>query len=500
MRDDFLSESRNVYSFYSLTDIWNHRDRREWKKKELLYAQSLRSLAERVHVRYYDSSFWVYDGRIYVRVSDGEIKLAFSRFLEELYIPEMFLTGVGLRHFNLNFLEVIRYRNPLLPRFDIVAFENGILDMRDFTLHDFDAGYHCIEIKDFAYNANADCPMWKAFLHEVLPDSGSRAVLQMFLGLGLIERGSVFSSFANGKSAKVEVCLFLIGSGSNGKSVIQQTAMGIFGHNRISTADYDELTRPGDEGMRARRLLDGAVFNWSSESEAGGFGKRDAVFKKLVSGEPVTDRLIGGNVRQNYRIPYLVFNMNETPGGAAYALLRRLQVVQFGVQIPEERQNKTLAYELRGEYSGIFNWIARGSREITRRKYMFPATGGGLKQKLLMRLTQNPVIAWAEAYGLKNKGIEDEYVTAPAGVLYESMCRFCEDNNVEAPSKQFFGRTLGSGTKEHLGLSSKRKLDGTWYKFWGCPLDKLNEPILVEAEEYNASWDRGKDCFIREDD
>ena len=116
----------------------------------------------------------------------------------------------------------------------------------------------------------------------------------MFLGLGLIERGTVYNPCEGKDCAKVELCLILIGSGSNGKSVIFNTAMGIYGRDRISGIDYDELTSPGDEGMRARRLLRDALFNWSSDSDSRTFGrKRTGVFKRIVSGEPVTDRKIG---------------------------------------------------------------------------------------------------------------------------------------------------------------------------------------------------------------
>ena len=128
----------------------------------------------------------------------------------------------------------------------------------------------------------------------------------MFLGLGLIERGTVYNPYEGKNMAKIELCLLLIGAGSNGKSVVMQTAVGVFGKERISSLDYDELVAPGDEGMRSRRLLRNAIFNWTSDSETRTFGKRrSGVFKRIVSGEPVTDRRIGHDVEENLRMPCL---------------------------------------------------------------------------------------------------------------------------------------------------------------------------------------------------
>ena len=90
------------------------------------------------------------------------------------------------------------------------------------------------------------------FIKEVLPDRTSRMILQMFLGLGLIQRGTAYNPYEGKESSKIELCLLLIGTGANGKSVIFDVACNIFGKDRISKMDYADITAECVEGLRVR--------------------------------------------------------------------------------------------------------------------------------------------------------------------------------------------------------------------------------------------------------
>lgn len=501
MYRELMEQSTFVTGLSGLYGSWNKRDRDDYARKEKVYNECIRSLARRCCIMWFEGQYYMFNGMIYEPVRQDQLNMAFQRFLESVFIPEMFITRGGMGSYKLNFLKTLEYENVLHPRFDIVAFRNGVLDMRTFSFTGFDKAYHVIDVKPFDYDPNAKCDLWQAFLREVLPDRASRAILQMFLGLGLVERSTVFSDFANREQAKVEVCLLLIGKGSNGKSVIFQTVMGVFGRNKVSSADYDAVTGNGDEGMRNRRLMRDKVFNWSTENESTSFGKRDGVFKKMISGEPTLDRKIGGDVTENFNIPYFVFSLNETPKMATYALLRRLQVIAFDVIIPEEKQNKSLAYELSKEYSGIFNWMARGALEIKRRKFRFPQSIGGMRQKMLMKLRQNPVVAWVEAYGLSPVGRgHGELISAQE--LYDSLDAFCTDNGVECPTKKKFGMTMGHSAKECLDFGSLRKMDGMYYQVFGCTRERLKEHLQVEHADFShyASFRNEQGSYLSEFD
>lgn len=260
------------------------------------------------------------------------------------------------------------------------------------------------------------------------------------------------------------------------------------------------MTATGDEGMRARRLLREAIFNWSSDSDQRTFGrKRTGVFKRIVSGESVTDRKLGEDVKENYNIPFLIFNLNELPYSDDQSLgfIRRLQFISFEITIPKDKQNPALSRELVEEYPGIFNWILRGSRELRRRKFVFPSSEGNRRQILLAQLQMNPVLSWINSYQMRKEpaALHENPVHISTSELYSSLDRFCKDNDVETPSKQKFGHTMG-----RFGFCKKHYPDGYRYIVYGCNEARLRESFIVQDANMQMDYIEEKGTFIKEDD
>lgn len=482
--------------FVECKGSWGYRGGKIYLEKVSKYSRALREVAKNSGIMSYQSKLYVFNGKIYEKVEEHNIKFVYNMFIDWLDIPAMILDN---KYYQSCFIQIIHVFNRLQPRFDVVAFKNGVLDLNEFKFNKFNPKYHCTYMHPYMYDPNAKCPMWKAFLHEVLPDKASRAILQMFLSLGLTERATVMSESESENPNHVELCLLLVGAGSNGKSVIYNTARGLFGQQRISGADYNELTSLGDEGMRARRLLRGCLFNWSSDSDVRHFGKRTGVFKKIVSGEPITDRAIGGDVEQNFNAPYLIFNLNDLPASndASLGFVRRLQYISFENIIPKEKQNKHLSKDLEKEYSGIFNWLVRGARELRRRRYVFPDSEGSYRMLLKTMIKSNPVHAWVSAYKVRPCAQANNEISVfiHASVLMESVNSFSELNGGEVVSQQLFGATMGSH-----GFMKKRRGDGVYYEVFGITENQLRKPFCIEDEELGIQYVHDKKGFIELDD
>ena len=500
--------SSTDYQFEKFKGYWGFRSSKDYLEKKIDLVESVRRLAKDSAILYKDGCYYVFDGKIYITIREELVATAFDQLMEHLRIVSM----VGDKAFCKKvFRDTIRFYNPLRPRPEIVAFSNGILDMTGMgsspfykpLFHEgFDSRYHVTYMHPYEYNERATCRRWMNFLHEVLPDKNTRLVLQMFMGLGLIERGSVYNPYEGKEASKVELCLILLGSGANGKSTIYDTAMGIFGKERISGVDYDELTATGDEGMRARSLLRDAIFNWSSDSDARTFGrKRTGVFKRIVSGESVTDRKIGENVRENLNIPFLIFNLNELPypDDQSLGFIRRLQIIPFEITIPKNRQNPALSRELVDEYPGIFNWIMRGAKELRRRKFVFPSSEGNRRQMLLAQIQANPVAAWVNAYQMRwdKRATSENHAWIPTATMMASLTQFCEDNDVEPVSKQYFGHAMA---KIGNGFFKKRFQEGFRYQVYGCTEEHLKEPFVIKNEDMHVDYIEERGTFIDEDD
>lgn len=487
------------YDLDKFKGSWGYRNSVEYQDKKIEFISTVSRLATDCPILYNDGEYYLFDGRIYVTIREELIFTAYDQMLLKFKIATM----VGDRQvFKKYFADIVRYRNKLEPRHDVVAFANGVLTLEDGVLHGFSPEYHVTYYHPYEYDPKARCVKWQNFLHEVLPDKNARLTLQMYLGLGLIDRGPAYNPCEGKDRAKVELCLILIGSGANGKSVIYNTAMGIFGRDRISGVDYDELTASGDEGMRARRLLRGALFNWSSDSDSRTFGrKRSGVFKRIVSSESVTDRKIGEDVKENDQMPYLIFNLNELPypDDQSLGFIRRLQFVSFEVTIPKARQNRQLSQELVKEYPGIFNWVVRGMRELKRRKFIFPPSEGSRRQILKSQLNINPMLAWVNAYQMRWEplALNEVAVFMPTNVMLESLDKFCEDNNVDCVSKQKFGQTMA---RIGNGFFKKRFKEGFRYQVYGCTEEKLKQPFIIDNEDMKVEYVEEKGTYISEED
>ncbi len=496
--------SEPEYGFMAMRGYWGRRSSEEYQTKMLQMMRNTRKLARECSVLYSDGQFWFFDTKIYVSVRKELVERAFRLMTEYYEIVEAIRSKVFLDEFT----KTIEYYNKMRKSNNLIAFNNGVLNLggllkgADPTFYPAHGPqYHVTYYHPYDYDPKAKCLLWNNFLHEVLPDKNARTILQMFLGLGLIDSADAYNPYEGKESPKVELCLILIGTGANGKSVIYKTAQGIFGKERISGIDYDELTSAGDEGMRARKLLRDAIFNWSSDSDSRTFGKkRSGVFKRIVSGETVTDRAIGENVKMNDHMPYLVFNLNELPypDDQSLGFVRRLQFISFDVTIPKERQNKSLARDLVKNYPGIFNWIVRGAREIVRRKFIFPSSDGSRRVMLLTQLHVNPVLAWVSAYGARYEREADGELGAyvPHSAIKASLQIFCDDNGMaDMPTDTKIGVTLSK-----LGFYKRRHAGETEYLFFGCNCEKIKNRFEIRNESLTARFQMDDETYISEED
>lgn len=492
-----------AYTFGLLKSHWGFKSGDSYQKNTLMMMKNIRMLAKATPVLYGNGCYWLFDGKIYVPIREELIIEAFYMLIEHLEI----IAAIRSKVYSDAYVKNIRYYNIMVQSRNLIAFDNGVLDIspilrghKPIFHEEFSPRFHVTYYHPYKYDETARCTKWMNFLHEVLPDKNSRVILQMFLGLGLIDSEEIYLPYEGKDAARVELCLLLIGPGGNGKSVVYRTARGIYGAERISELNYEALTSGGDEGMRNRLMLRGKIFNWNSDEDSRSFGKKNpATFKKIVSGEPVLERKIGGNVTSNDNLPYLVFHLNELPypDDQSLGFIRRLQFISFDVTIPKERQNPHLAQDLVTNYPGIFNWIVRGAQDLVRRKFTFPSSEGHHRQILLTQLKSNATLAWVNAYGLRYQpnANQENYAWINAKDILASVEAFCQDNYAEVPSKQKIGHTLKS-----LGFVKQRRAEGIEYMVYGANEERISRPFIIQNEDLSVPYEDEKGSFIKDDD
>lgn len=501
-----IEQSKDLkYAFGSLSGSWG--DISLYNEKKCRFEMSLDLFVRDCPLKWFNGSFYFFNGKVYDVVSDTVVETAYETLLRDLGITAMMHKPLVRRE---SFLNKIKIRNQLHPRLDMIGFENGILDLSDPckpNFIDFSPDVEITYYRPYRYEDDARCDRWQMFLREVLPDKTSRTVLQMFLGLGLTQRNVAFSDEWRNGSGKVELCLFLIGGGANGKSVIFEVMRALFGDSKISKIDYSTLTSEGDSGLRGRLPIRGMIFNWSSDSNPRGFSRKsneDNIFKQLVSGEPVQVRGIGRNVEECREIPYLIFNMNSLPeiNDSSDGMIRRLQIIPFDVTIPRSKRDPNLANNIiRNELPGVFNWVMRGTRELFRRKFRFPDAEGSQMAMLRTLITRQPTMAWVKTYKIRNsKDAPNENAAYIAGIdLYEVFVRFCEDNDVEEsliPSNRKFANSLLK-----MNFFKKRGGRGIYYELYGVTLERLKQPVFItDFRDIDGDEVDEEESFIKEND
>lgn len=239
-----------------------------------------------------------------------------------------------------------------------INLENGTLEVegekirfREHRMEDF----MTYELP-FEYDKSAECPLFDKYLDEVLPNKQLQKIIAEYFGY----------LFVSNRVLKLEKALILYGTGANGKSVIFEVLNGLLGGNEnVCSYSLESLT---DSKGYSRAMLDNKLVNYASEIN----GKMDvALFKQLVSGEPVDARLPYGVPFTLKNYAKLVFNCNELPKSVEHteAFFRRFLIVPFQVTIPKEKQDKQLAQKIiDNELSGVLNWVLEGLERLLKQR------------------------------------------------------------------------------------------------------------------------------------
>ena len=505
--DMYILAQDSKYGFARFVSSWGRSGSEVYNDKLTNFIRTLRIFAKDCGIKSYNDDFYYFNGKVYEKVGKVAVCQAYDILMEQLGIASIMMNR-SVR--NEVFLKTILTFCQLKPRRDLQCFSNVVVDLKKCgkkdvkCTHRFDKAWPVIEYHNYPFKPDAKAPIFKRFLNQVLPDKTQRSILQMFLGLGLIQNVDAVEEMLSRPRGTVDLCLVLLGSGANGKSVLFNIVCALFGKSHVTSLDYDTIASDGDEGLRGRAAIRSATFNWSSDSDARTFAKKNnGVFKEICSGEDYTYRLLRHDIQHSKSCPYLVFSFNQLPtitedGG----MLRRLQFVNFDVTIPRFKQDPLLAYKIiKNELPGVFQWVLRGSMEIRRRHFMFPSSDASLKAKVRGLLPASPVYSWMLAYSLRSEPNAPTEIAAiiKSDVMYQCFKNFMENNNQQPiPTFNSFSRAL-----TNLRFQRKRMADGVYYTCYGCVEDQLRTPVLLELlhepDDVSSRYDKDKDSFIKDD-
>jgi putative DNA primase/helicase len=282
-----------------------------------------------------------------------------------------------------------------------------------------------------AYDATAAAPLY----HQVVADAQPRPEDRHYLHrvLGYMATGSTkeqkFFVFqgkgGDGKSTVVNAVRHTLGSYATTVAVETFLDTGV---KRGSEASPDIAALAGDSRMlcageppSGSKLATGAIKSFTG----GGRMKARELREGLFEFEPVGKPVIECNRRPA---------INDSDDG----IWRRLKILLFTHQVPEDRIDEDLPEKLKAEADGILAWLVEG---------VLAWMAEGLRNEPESvraaiedyRKGSNPFAQWMDA-----RVIRDETARVRASLLYEDYKRWMEDNGHDKPmSQRAFGGALG---------------------------------------------------------
>lgn len=236
-----------------------------------------------------------------------------------------------------------------------LVVDRGATDRDCISFKEHDPADLITKISPVAYDPEATCEVYDAFLARVQPSQDMRTFLHQWLGL------SMTGDIGEQKLA------FLYGKGSNGKSVLVDTASYVAG-------DYGETvpietfldhgkSRGAGQATPDLAILPGVRMLRTSEPEKNS-KLAEAMIKLVTGGEPIQARHLNRDFFKFTPQFKLTMSGNYRPtiAGTDEGIWRRMRLVPFDVTIPKEERDPKLFDKLRSEASGILNRMLDGLR------------------------------------------------------------------------------------------------------------------------------------------
>lgn len=370
------------------------------------YVLIIRNVLSSSSLCYIGDRLMFFDGRVYVEITPKRLNIILNNILSSF--------GVGasdLRKMGDMALSIIWERSFSINE-NKICFSNCVYDVSSGKVSRFSPKHITDYSLPYSFSKDADCPRWKAFLSEVLPDENERKCLQEFFGMCFIDRNVL----------SIEKFAIFIGGGSNGKSVVFDVIKSVIGKERVSYLSPEQL-------QDSKQLVSviGKKLNFSPDIRKS--ASFDSALKALSSGQDVQGwKLYAGNVV--VKCPPLVFALNEMPRfrDITSAFFRRVLLFSFDVTIPPNRQDKALAsYIIANELPGIFKWVMDGRERLLSSKGTFTYSekiNANLERlKRQIRSIESPVLDYIISIGLTiHPSYDGQPITkVPASVIYEGM-------------------------------------------------------------------------------
>lgn len=311
---------------------------------------------------------------------------------------------------------------------------NGILSLKTGELTPHDPKWFITKVSDVEYSEDTECPRWEKFLDEIFGgDSELMRYVQKAVGYSM-----------TGKTDE-QCVFFLYGTGRNGKSTfldVIRDIMGDYAANIQPETIMVKHTQSSAVNSDIARLK-GARFVTSVEPNEG-VRINEGLLKQLTGDDIVTARKLYGDefeFRPEFKL-WIATNHKPVIRGTDTGIWRRIHMIPFTVQIPENAVDKQLKSRLKKEYSAILRWAVEGCILWQEEGLHMPHAVLDMVREY--RREMDVISAFIED---KCEVREGAYVKASA--LYAAYSDWCDKNNEHKFSNTKFGIEVAKRFTKH---------------------------------------------------
>ena len=236
---------------------------------------------------------------------------------------------------------------------NLIGCKNGVVDLQSQTLISPNKDNIIVSKMSVSFDPKSTAQRFEQFIDEIT--SGDKLVAKYLQ--------SVFGMMLLGRNPK-QIMLMLVGLGSNGKSLLLETMLDIFGDYGISVEPGLFLDSQNADPSRPRPeivKLAGKRLCITSEPPKG-FELNENLIKRLTGGDTISARIPYAKEEISFRpniVPIMSSNHDVRIEGTDHGIWRRIKQVPFNAQF-EPNKEKGLDQKLLSERDGIFNWLLKG--------------------------------------------------------------------------------------------------------------------------------------------
>lgn len=328
----------------------------------------------------------------------------------------------------LDYLEIlIRENTPPAPC-EWIAFQNGVLNIRDNAFVPPSPELIVTNRIPWDYNPNAYDELTDRTLDKIAcQDAAIRALLEESAGYCLFKRNELGKAF------------ILTGTGSNGKSTFLNMLKHMLGHGNVSSLDLKKLS-----DRFSTIMLYGKLANIGDDI-SDEFLVDTSVFKKIVTGESIDAEQKGLPKFEFEPFVKLFFSANNIPrmgkGRDWDAIKRRLIIIPFGAKFSKNDPDFVPFIGDKLKTQDAIEYLIRLG--VAGLKRVLDARAFTDSEKVQRELDEyeesnNPILAFNRECLEDGYSIENE----PTADVYQKYQEFCIQNNLKPMSKIEFSRAI----------------------------------------------------------